>query len=163
MSDRQTIQHPLQTINQIINPKAINPNDPIPPPQPDWQQGERFDIDTTDESDYEDEEQEQDDDDDYGSEDDSPRSGRVLTFADEHGDNLCHILTYDPHAYQNPTQSNQSDVSQSSRQSSISSVNHDEPSEAAIQAQLHAQKIAREREKRTQRNDAEAACQCSIQ
>lgn len=37
-----------------------------------------------------------DDDDDSSSDDDSPRENRVLTFADEHGKNLCHVHWYLP-------------------------------------------------------------------
>lgn len=47
-----------------------------------------------DEEEYEDEEDYEDD--DYSSEDESPRENRVLTFADEHGHPLCHVLFYDP-------------------------------------------------------------------
>lgn len=47
-----------------------------------------------DEEEYDDEEDYEDD--DYSSEDESPRDNRVLTFADEHGQPLCHVLFYDP-------------------------------------------------------------------
>ena len=48
------------------------------------------------EGEYEDEEDEE-------SVDDSPRDGRILTFADEHGVQLCAFHIYDPTAVQNVT------------------------------------------------------------
>ncbi len=49
------------------------------------------------EGEWEDEEEE----DEEESVDDSPREGRILTFADEHGVQLCAFYVYDPAAVQN--------------------------------------------------------------
>ena len=90
-----------------------------------------------DEGEYEDEEE---------SVDDSPRDGRVLTFADEHGVQLCAFYVYDPIAVNNVTP-------RADKQSGPGSGSGGGESERRKEIG----KVAR-----VERPDVESGCQCCI-
>ena len=100
----------------------------------------------TSDTEQESEEEEDEDEDDGRMDDDSPdyspRDGRVLTFADEHGAKLCAVFVYDPNLIQCPPSPR---------------VERTEGA-AAVDKRKDREKPARV--ERTP--DAEANCQCSV-
>ena len=100
------------------------------------------------EGEYEDEDGEDED-----SVDDSPRDGRILTFADEHGVQLCAFYVYDPTAIQNVTPRVEKQAGAGGGGGGGSGGESDRRKEGGG-------KVARAADRAS--TDAEANCQCCI-
>lgn len=99
-----------------------------------------------------DQELETEDEDDDFDDDPSPRENRVLTFADEHGSRLCHVLIYDPQAHRKSR----------TEFSSVSPASMSPLSASPTSNGEHSRPVSK-RSSSKRHHDSEAACQCSIQ